>query len=192
MPIASNRIRASAESGARSPPHWAVVCSRAAASSNPSTLNMARSKRDVALNAIVVVWASHRISTTSAPRLAAIAVNSIVRRLLPRPGAPTILTRQPYRDRTRFAANSTPLRGPASGPRCGPTPSGWHPPRGAVVRHGGVDALDGNVFDGPEPGGVFDEARRGERAQNSIGRGGCLHPLRHTDGMADCGVSAWS
>ena len=38
MPMASNRICASAEFGASSPSHWAAVCSRASASFCPSTL----------------------------------------------------------------------------------------------------------------------------------------------------------
>ena len=57
---------------------------------------------------------------------------------------------------------------------------------------GRVGAFDSNVFDGPEPGGVLDEARCGERAHDAAWRGGCLHALRHSDGMADCGVSAWT
>ena len=66
MPMASNRICASAECGVSSPSHWAAVCSRASASLSPSTLNMARSKRDNARNASVVVCASHRATTISA------------------------------------------------------------------------------------------------------------------------------
>ena len=56
--------------------------------------------------------------------------------------------------------------------------------------HGRVGALDVNVFDGPEPGGFLDEAGCGERAHDSARRGGRLHALRHSDGMADGGVSA--
>ena len=58
--------------------------------------------------------------------------------------------------------------------------------------HGRIGALDRNVFDGPESSGVLDEARRGERAQDAAGRSCCFHALRHSDGMADCGVSSWA
>ncbi len=58
--------------------------------------------------------------------------------------------------------------------------------------HGRVGAFDSNLFDGPEPGGVFDEACCGQRAQNSARRSRRLHALRHADGMADCGVSTWA
>ena len=62
----------------------------------------------------------------------------------------------------------------------------------APGRHGRVSAFDGNVFDGPEPGAVLDEACCGERTQHSARRCGSLHPLRHPDGMPDCSVSSYA
>ena len=134
MPMASNRIRASVECGVSGPAHWAVVCSRASAASSPCTANMARSRRDSARNAIVVVWDSQRATTTAAPRLAAIAVNSLSGDSCP--ARDRRRSRQGSRDRHRavVAADPTRPRGPASVLRCGPAPSDRIPRQEAGVR----------------------------------------------------------
>ena len=167
--------------------------SRAVCSSRPSTPVAARSRRATAWKGTWLVCDSQNAVNTSISPASAIAETSRTRRLLPMPGEPTTPTTAPCPSTARSNSPSTAdisHRRPTNFDSARPTARCWslHAQQ-AMGRDRLIGTLDLNQLRLAESRCAFNQPCGGRAEHHPAGRSDRLHPLSHTDLLADGGVT---